>query len=447
MGFHKDFVWGAASASYQIEGAWNEDGKGSSIWDVFCHEKGNIAGDETGDIACDAYHRLEEDVKLMKKVGLLAYRFSVSWSRIFPNGDMKLNQKGLAYYDKLVDLLLENEITPYLTLYHWDLPAALQDKGGWANRNTAYAFASYGKFIAEYFKNRVKHFITLNEPQIFIMLGLQTGDHAPGYKLSDKEVFPIIHNALLAHGLAIKAMKEVNPKSQIGLSSTGKLCYPITDSRENILASQKECFTFKDTKYLFTHTLFLDPIILGKYPENLNGGFNDFVKTISAKDIEIISYPMDFLGVNIYNGIPVDTQGNEVKKPTGFPRTALRWPVTPKVMRYGINALYNRYHLPILITENGQSCNDRIFLDSKVHDPDRIDFLQRYLSELELAGEDGTKLLGYFHWSFLDNFEWHSGYDDRFGIVYVNYENQERILKDSAYWYRTVIETGGKKLL
>lgn len=439
MRFNKDFIWGASSAAYQIEGAWDEDEKGLSIWDVFCHEKGNITKNETGDIACDAYHRLEEDVKLMKEVGLLAYRFSVSWPRIFPNGDMKLNEKGLAYYDRLVDLLIENEITPYLTLYHWDLPAVLQDQGGWANRDIAHAFASYGGFIAKHFKNRVKHYITLNEPQIFIMLGLQTGDHAPGYKTSDNELFPVIHNALLGHGLAIKAMKEVAPESQIGLSSTGKLCYPVTGSKENILASQKECFTFKDTNCLFTHTLFLDPIVLGRYPDNLSKEFNDFVKTIPAEDMEIISYPMDFLGVNVYNGIPIDALGNEVKKPVGFPRTALRWPITPKVIHYGINALYNRYHLPVLITENGQACNDRIFLDSKVHDPDRIDFLQRYLSELELSIQDGAKVLGYFHWSFLDNFEWHSGYDARFGMVYVNYETQERILKDSAYWYHTLI--------
>lgn len=440
MSFDSDFVWGAASAAYQTEGAWQEDGKGPSIWDIFCHETGHIMNDETGDISCDSYHHLEEDVMLMKEVGLLAYRFSISWPRLFPAGDKVLNEEGLQFYDKMIDLLLENQITPYITLYHWDLPQALQEDGGWSNRKTADAFAYYAEFVANHFKTRVKHFITLNEPQIFIMLGLQSGVHAPGFRLSDKELFSCVHNALLAHGMAVKAMRETAPDLLIGISSTGKLCYPATDSLENIEAADKECFSFHDSSWLFTHTLFLDPVILGKYPENLSKEFDEFARNIPEDEMKIISMPLDFLGVNIYNGIPIGSDGKPVKKVDGFPRTALKWAVTEKVMRYGINSLYRRYHLPILITENGQACNDRIFLDGKVHDPDRIDFLQRYLSELEKAVNDGTKVLGYFHWSFLDNFEWHSGYDERFGLVYVDYETKERILKDSAYWFKNIIK-------
>ncbi len=443
--FGKDFVWGAASSSYQTEGAWEEDGKGRSIWDDFCHEKGHIIGEETGDVACDSYHHLEEDVSLMKETGIKAYRFSISWPRLFPKGDMALNQKGLDYYDRFVDLLLSEGIEPYITLYHWDLPSELQAVGGWQNRETAYAFADYAEFTAKHFGDRVKHFITLNEPQIFTMLGYKTGVHAPGLRLTTENAMQCTHHALLAHGLAVEKIRGAVPTATIGIASTGRLCYPLTKTRENIEAALKESFQFRnlDSTWMFTHTWFMDPICFGKYPVVSEEGYTKFIQSVPDSDMKVISGSIDFLGVNIYNGTAVDEDGQPVRRIPGSPRTALKWSVTPQVMHYGIRALYERYQLPILITENGQACNDRIFLDGKIHDPDRIDFLKRYLLELKKAQEDGVKLLGYFHWSFLDNFEWHNGYDDRFGLVYVDYQTGRRTRKDSAYWYKKVIETNG----
>lgn len=447
LSFDKDFVWGAATSSYQIEGAFDEDGKGLSIWDDFCHQKGTIEGNETGDTACDSYHYFKEDILHMKEIGIQAYRFSISWPRIFPNGDMVLNPKGLSYYDELVNQLLSVGITPYITLYHWDLPSSLQKTGGWQNKATSYAFADYAEFITKHFCNRVKNFITLNEPQIFIMLGYQSGTHAPGLTLSKKELFFCAHHALLAHGLAVKKMRAVSSDLQIGIASTGKLCYPITYSKKAIETAKQECFSFQtSTSWLFTHTWFLDPIILGKYPENTDCELSGFIKNVSNYDRDIISQPIDFLGINIYNGIPIDETGSPAKKTVGFPRTALKWPITPSVMHYGIAALYERYHLPILITENGLSCNDYLFLDGNIHDVTRIDFLHRYLIELRHAANDGVELLGYFHWSLLDNFEWNNGYNERFGLIYVDYKTKKRTLKDSAFWYQSIIKSNGSIL-
>lgn len=443
--FSKDFIWGAASASYQIEGGWKEDGKGLSIWDEFSHRKGNILNDENGDVACDSYHRYEEDVDLLKGLGVDAYRFSISWPRIFPNGTGRVNKKGLQYYDKLVDALLAAGITPYATLFHWDLPSALQLAGGWMNPATAEAFGKYAACIAKHFKGRIKNYFTLNEPQCVIRLGHCFGIHAPGKKYDTTDALLCMHQLLLAHGKAAKAIREIDPAAKIGIASTGMLAYPEKNTGINIKKAEEACFVINEDTWSFSHNWFLDAAILGHYPENCKGVFGDFIKSIDKADFSEIYQPVDMLGVNVYNGFCVDEKGKEVPRAMGSPKTALKWPITPEVMQYGIQALYNRYKLPIFITENGQSCNDRIFLDSAVHDPDRIDFLTRYLTYLENAAKNNVPVKGYFHWSLTDNFEWNAGYSDRFGLIYIDYENCSRVPKDSYYWYQKLISESKNK--
>lgn len=456
--FDKNFLWGTASSSYQIEGAFTEDGKGLSIWDTFSNKPGNIAHDENGNKACDHYHRYREDIALMKNLGIQAYRFSISWSRIFPDGivkdsdgNIRYNKAGLDFYDKIVNLCLENNIKPFITIYHWDLPQALEDKGGWLNRETAFIFADYAEFICEHFSDRVTNIATINEPQIISGLGYMLGLHAPGKKLDAVSVLSVIHHLALAHGLAVTKMRAVAKQPvKTGFSSTGDLCYPSKECDEDIDAARAECFNIVKGNMTFNHTIFCDMTCLGRYPDiagtelHLEPGLEKIghyeeLPFVKDDDIELIHQPIDYLGINVYNGHEINAAGHINKKP-GSPRTALGWPVTPGVMNYGIRYLYERYNLPIYIFEDGLACNDIISLDGKVHDSNRIDFLTRYLTDLEKAYKAGVPILGYFHWSFTDNFEWHSGYDPRFGLVFVDYETQQRIPKDSAYWYSDLIK-------
>lgn len=455
--FDKNFLWGTASSSYQIEGAFAEDGKGLSIWDTFSNKPGNIAHDENGNKACDHYHRYRDDIALMKNLGIQAYRFSISWPRIFPDGIVKdsdgnihYNKAGLDFYDNIVNFCLENDIKPFITIYHWDLPQALEDKGGWLNRETAFIFADYAEFICEHFSDRVTNIATINEPQIISGLGYMLGLHAPGKKLDAVSVLSVIHHLALAHGLAVTKMRAVAKQPvKTGFSSTGNLCYPSTECNEDIDAARAECFNIVKGNMTFNHTIFCDMTCLGRYPDIVNTelhlepglekiGHYEELPFVKDCDIELIHQPIDYLGINVYNGHEINAAGYINKKP-GSPRTALGWPVTPGVMNYGIRYLYERYNLPIYIFEDGLACNDIISLDGKVHDSNRIDFLTRYLTDLEKAYNAGVPILGYFHWSFTDNFEWHSGYDPRFGLVFVDYETQQRIPKDSAYWYSNLI--------
>lgn len=447
MSFPKDFIWGTASSAYQTEGAYNEDGKALSIWDEFTRLGGVIADGENGDVACDAYHRFAEDIALMKQMGIKAYRFSLNWPRIVPEGRGAVNEKGLAFYDKLVDTLMENGIEPMITLYHWDMPVTLHEQGGWLNRDIIYTFEEFSALVARHFSDRVKTFTPLNEPQCFVCLGYERGIHAPGLRLPLAGIFTCIHNSLLAQGLSIKALRENSPADvQIGIASTGRLCYPQNDTPRGCDAAEKASFAISGFDWLFSHNLFLDPLILGRYPDCDIKGLSDFAAAVSEQDWQIIRQKVDFIGLNVYNGREVDDTGADVKKTPGFPRTAMKWPVTPKVMRYGPRYIYNRYHLPVMITEDGQSCNDRIFMDGQVHDADRIDFLHLYLAELKRACVDGVPVTGYLHWSLTDNFEWHNGYDERFGLIFIDYATQRRILKDSARWYANLIATNGHNL-
>ena len=452
MGFPKDFIWGAASAAYQVEGAVNEDGRTPTIWDIFSHTEGKTFGGHTGDTACDHYHRCAEDIGLIAGMGVRHYRFGIGWSRVLPEGSGKVNQRGLSFYDRLVDTCLEHGVLPHITMYHWDLPQILEERGGWRNRDTARAFAELCGVAAEHFKGRVQNYFTLNEPQCAASLGYGSGLHAPGKALELKELFRVFHNMGLAHGLGMKALRGVDSSLNVGLVSTGRLCYPSTGEHDDYDAARNASFRLTDDDWAFTHNALLDPAIFGRYPieDTREGELRGLFEAVSPDDLRTINQRPDFIGLNIYNGSEV-THGGEgepvfVPRYEGYPRTALKWPVTPEVLRYGPRLIFERYGLPIVITENGQSCNDRIFLDGKVHDADRIDFLKRYLSQLKLAIEDGVRVQGYFHWSLTDNFEWHSGYDDRFGLVYIDYRTQKRIPKDSYRWYSETVRMNGENL-
>lgn len=447
MGFKKDFVWGTATSAYQIEGAWNEDGRGESVWDVCSHQPGNIKFGHTGDVACDHYHKFKEDVALMHELGIKAYRFSISWTRIFPDGIGKVNEQGVKFYSDLIDELLKYGIEPYITLFHWDYPYALYKKGGWLNDDSVKWFAEYAGKVAELYSDRVKYFITLNEPQCFVHCGHLCAEHAPFLKMGYKDVFQICHNVLKAHGAAVIALRE-NAKQpiKIGYAPTGSAIYPATESPADVEAARKKYFECSpvDAGAFWGVSWWSDPVILGHYPEEGLKMYKDYLPEITEEDMKLISQPLDFYCQNIYNGAEfrADENGNPVwvEREAGYPKTAFNWPVTPECLHYGPKFLYERYKLPIFISENGMACHDAVSLDGKVHDPNRIDFLNRYLIELEKATDDGADVGGYFLWSFMDNFEWASGYAERFGIVYVDYKTQERIPKDSAYWYKNWIE-------
>lgn len=450
-GFGEDFVWGAATSSYQIEGAAREDGKGLHIWDVFCQEKGRVFGGHTGDVACDNYHRFREDVAIMKEMGLKAYRFSLSWARILPDGTGRVNEAGIHFYNQLIDELLNAGIEPYITLFHWDYPYELYKQGGWMNAESAGWFGEYAKLVARRFSDRVSKFITLNEPQCFIGLSYLDGIHAPGVCVPLKDSFEMAHNVLKAHGLAVQMLRQyAKRKIEVGYAPTGSMSYPASGDARDVEAARRHLFALpeEDRDWAWNVSFWSDPVFFGHYPEEVLRRYGTCMPKVSAEDEKLIAEPIDFYGQNIYNGNRIrqgpDGRPEIVERYAGFPRTAIGWPVTPECLYWGPKFLYERYQKPIYITENGLSCHDVVSLDGKVHDPNRIDFTRRYLGYLRQAVEDGIDVRGYFHWSLLDNFEWHSGYGERFGMVYVDYRTGERIWKDSAYWYRDWISNGGK---
>lgn len=452
MGFAKDFVWGAATSAYQIEGAAEEGGKGLNIWDVFTKEPGRIAAGHTGDIACDHYHRFREDIAMMKELGLKAYRFSIDWARVLPEGTGRVNEEGIRFYSDLTDALLEAGIEPYITLYHWELPYELYKRGGWMNPEIVKWFGEYARLVAERLSDRVKHFFTLNEPQCFIGLGYLTGEQAPGLKSPLRDVFEMAHNALKAHGYAVQMLRQYGKQPLvIGYAPTGSMCYPKTEKAEDIEAARQMLFSMPDDSSRWTWNVawWSDPVLLGKYPEEGLKRYEAYLPKITDYDMKLISEPIDIYGQNIYNGrcirMGADGKPEEIVRYEGFPKTAMGWPVTPECLYWGPKFLYERYGKPVYITENGMSCHDVVSLDGKVHDPDRIDFLARYLKELKRAAKE-IEIGGYFHWSLMDNFEWSNGYAERFGLIYVDYRTQERIWKDSAYWYQNLIRTNGEGL-
>ena len=446
MAFCEDFVWGAASSAYQTEGYPAAEGGGESVWDVFCKTPGAIANGEDGCVACDGYHRFAEDIGLLTSLGLSAYRFSTSWARIDPNGDGQWNEAGLSYYDRVVDCCIQNGVAPWMTLFHWELPQALEEKGGWQNFETAKAFSRFAGMMAAHFKDRVSHFITLNEPQIVLKLGYSDGVHAPGKKLSLPQLVSCWKNLLLAHGFSFRAIRNAAPDAQIGIASTGKLCYPHGPS--DIRAARQETFRLTDADWMFTHPMLLDAVCFGRV-EVENGELYKLVRAVTPDEWDTIHAKPDFIGVNAYNGSEIaegpDGKPVYVPRPAGAPRTALKWPITPEIMEHSLSYVFDRYRLPLYVTECGLSCNDRVFLDGQVHDQDRIDFLHRYLLALQ-KGAEKADIRGFFHWSLTDNFEWHSGYGDRFGLVYVDFATQKRTPKDSAAWLSRTARENGREL-
>jgi beta-glucosidase len=457
MQFPENFTWGVAAAAYQIEGAISEDGKGLSVWDTFCRQPGKILDGHTGDVACDHYHRYREDVGIMRDIGARAYRFSISWPRVISAGTGAVNKRGLDFYDKLVDALLAAGIQPWATLFHWDYPHELFCRGGWLNRDSADWFADYTRVVVERLSDRVENWITLNEPQCFIGFGHATGTNAPGLKLGTADCLRIGHHVLLAHGKAVQALRTHAVKSPtVGWAPVGIISLPQPDAGErDIEAARRAMFSVTGgdassmtmPPNIWSNTWWGDPVVFGHYPEDGIEAAGTAMPKIEAGDMETISQPIDFYGANIYSGThyQADDDGNPERLPhtQNTALTAFKWAVVPESLRWGPRFLHERYKLPVVVTENGISLSDWVSLDGQVHDPQRIDFLARYLGQLRQAIADGADVRGYFQWSIMDNFEWAEGYKQRFGLVHVNYETQRRTPKDSAAWFRNFIAANG----
>ncbi len=453
MPFPKNFTWGAAAAAYQIEGAAAEDGRGPSVWDVFSHQPGKVFEGHTGDVACDHYHRWREDVALMKQLGLQAYRMSVAWPRIHPLGTGKPNAKGLAFYDKLIDELLAANITPWVTLFHWDLPQALQERGGFVNRDIVEWFGDYAEIVAAKLGDRVKHWMTFNEPPVIMGLGYHEGLFAPGLKLSFAECLKGAHHLLMAHGRGVQALRAgCAGKVKISIAHTGRERIPATNAKRDIEAARADYFASTD-RGMWNLSWWADPVMFGKYPAEGLKAFEKDLPAITAADMKLISQKVDFLAYNCYSGwkVRADAKGKPEKLPGGWgignPRGTLPWlNVAPEAPYWAAKFQTERYGLPLVFSENGYCNTDFVHLDGAVHDPQRIDFMARYLGGIKRAIDDGVPVDGYFYWSIMDNFEWMEGYKDRFGLVHVDYQTQKRTPKDSFAWYREVIRTNGAGL-
>jgi beta-glucosidase len=450
MPFPEGFVWGAAAAAYQIEGAAFEDGKGLSIWDTFCRRAGKVFNGDTGDVACDHYHRYEEDVALMREIGLQAYRLSVSWPRVLPEGTGKVNQIGLSFYDKLIDELLAAKIEPYVTLFHWDFPESLHLRGGWMNRDSSDWFAEYTRVIVDKLGDRVRNWFTFNEPQAFINIGYLEGRNAPGDQVSLNHLIQMAHNVLLAHGKSVQVIRA-NAKlpSKVGFVTCSSGTIPASDSPADIEAARTALFGI-NVRDLWRRSWWMDPIVFGHYPEDGVKFFGADMPNFPSSDMDTIRQPVDFFADNLYGSNTFragsDGKPQQIELPVGAPLTSFYWTVAPQGMYWVSKFAYERYKLPIWFTENGLSNPDWVSLDGKVHDPQRIDFTARYLREFKRASDAGIPIEAYFHWSIMDNFEWSHGMKHRFGMIHVDFQTQKRTLKDSAYWYRDVIACNGANL-
>lgn len=456
MSFPEGFHWGAASASYQIEGAVNEDGRGASVWDVMTHRAGKIYRGHSGDVACDHYHRYQEDVALMKHIGLRAYRFSVSWSRILPEGVGKVNAKGIDFYNRLIDELLAANIEPYVTLFHWDYPQALYYRGGWLNTDSPHWFADYTRGVVDALSDRVRYWMTLNEPQVFIGMGHLTGEHAPGLKLSMPEIMRISHHVLLAHGQSVQTIRAYTKQpAQVGAAPVGVCVAPATATPEDIEVARRVTFEVAPDN-VWSTSLYCDPMFLGHYPASAMRHFGKILGQFPDRDMDIIKQPLDFFGCNIYHTFGYVRASAEEKEGyklisggdmvPGYASTTMEWPLMPDALYWGPRFFYERYGKPIVVTENGLASMDWITLDGTVPDYQRIDYLSRYLMSLRHAIQDGVDIRGYMHWSIMDNFEWAEGYKQRFGLIYVDYRTLARTLKVSANWYKEVIASNGANL-
>ncbi len=435
--FPTEFIWGAATASYQIEGAWNEDGKGESIWDRFSHTPGKIAHGDVGDVACDHYHRWREDVALMEEIGLRAYRFSIAWPRLLPEGRGRVNQLGLDFYDQLVDGLLEAGIEPFVTLYHWDLPQALQDQGGWPTRSTAEAFVEYADLVSRTLGDRVAYWMTLNEPYVSAIVGYLQGRHAPGHSDLD-EALAAAHHLLLAHGWAVPVIRRNSPDAQVGIALNLSGQTPASPSAADRAAAWQQDGV--------VNRWFLDPLSARGYPPDIVQHYGRSMDFVQGGDLDAMALPLDILGVNYYARGVVRSSAvpeSENAPRTVFPnpeRTEMGWEVYPEGLYELLGRVHFDYRFPALyLTENGAAYPDQIGADGRVDDPARVAYLKNHFTEAARTIAAGVPLRGYFVWSLMDNFEWAHGYSKRFGLVYVDYGTQRRVWKTSANWYRRVI--------
>ena len=433
--FPADFIWGAATASYQIEGAAYEDGRGESIWDRFCRTPGKVRNGDTGDIACDHYHRYMEDVALMRRLGMRGYRFSIAWPRILPNGRGPVNPKGLDFYDALVDALLESDIQPCATLYHWDLPQALEDAGGWPNRDTVDAFVEYTEAVVRRLGDRVPYWITHNEPWVASWMGYGLGIHAPG-RMDEGAAMAAAHHMLVSHGRAVEVIRRDGSGAQAGITLNLAPVHPASHSAEDRAAA-----AMADAR---GNRWFLDPVFRGEYPSEVLQAFAPHLPPIVGDDMRVIASPIDFLGVNYYNRHVVRANpetGRPVHvRPDSNSFTDMDWEVYPDALRELLLRLYREYRpAQMFVTENGAAYNDVRIHDGSIRDPERVSYLEQHLQACSRAIQEGAPLAGYFLWSLLDNFEWHDGYQKRFGLVYVDYPTLERIPKSSFDWYRSFI--------
>ena len=433
-----DFIWGVATSSYQIEGAANEDGRGQSIWDTFCKVPGKVANFDNGDIACDHYHRFKEDLDLMKWMGVKAYRFSVAWPRVIPDGVGRVNEMGLDFYDRLIDSLLEREIAPWLTMYHWDLPEALQLRGGWNNREVVEWFGEYGEVLTSRFGDRVKNWMTLNEPFCSAWLGHLYGDMAPGIK-DLQTALNVSHNLLMSHGLACQVIRSNVSEANVGIVINVTPAVPATDSQEDSNAAQ-----LADG---FDNRWFLDPVFGRTYPADVIDALGASPE-IHSGDMKLIAQDLDFLGVNFYFRQTVAADQNSKPLPIrsvnreNVKKTAMNWEVHPQAFEEILLRISKEYSpKAIYITENGSAWNDEV-INGEIIDDERIDYLVRHLDAMRSARNQGAPILGYFAWSFLDNFEWAYGYEKRFGLIYVDYKTQTRTPKKSALFYRQLLLNG-----
>ena len=453
MDFTENFLWGTATASYQVEGAVDEDGRGPSIWDTFSHTPGKVYRGDTGDIACDQYHRIEDDLDIMADLGLKAYRFSAAWPRIQPVGSGAANQKGLDYYRRLVDGLRQRSIEPMLTLYHWDLPQALEDKGGWTSRETSERFAEYASVVYEALADSVSFWITLNEPWVSAWLGYGIGVHAPGHKDVSKAL-AATHHLLLGHGLALETMRSAgHDDNQLGITLNLSAVRPASEDAVDADAARRVVGN--------ANRLYLDPLFRASYPEDMIEHYraeSDFA-FVRDRDLERISAPIDFFGVNYYFRHTVVDGGQRSELatamrfsdlnattvlPEGVETTAMGWPVEADGLTELLVRLHEEYvDVPIYVTENGRAVYDYVDPEGEVDDEERVTYLDAHFRAAHDAMQQGVDLRGYMVWSLLDNFEWAEGYSKRFGIIFVDYGTQRRIPKTSASWYRDVIERNG----
>jgi beta-glucosidase len=435
--FPAGFSWGTATASYQVEGAWDEDGRGESIWDRFSHTEGRVLNGDTGDVACDQYHRYKEDVAIMKQLGQRGYRFSIAWPRVFPQGKGAVNQKGLDYYNRLVDELLANGIMPFPTLYHWDLPQALQDEGGWANRDIVEHFTTYAETVVKALGDRVKGWMVFNEPWVFTFLGYVFGVHAPALRETTSGL-RATHIVNLAQAQATRAIRALGLVDAVGTAYSMSSAYPATDSAEDRAAAERQ--------HAFSNDWFLRPTMKGEYPHP----YVDQEKTLARMDIrpgdmELVKEPLDFIGVNLYQrsivaAAPNDRNLGARQVPGPGPRTDFNWEVWPAAIYQMLMRVHRDYPgVPLYVTENGCSYGDRPGPDGRVRDQKRIEFLEGFIGQVGRALDEGADVRGYYLWTLIDNFEWAMGFSQRFGIVDVDHETQKRTIKDSGYWYRDLI--------